>query len=104
MLAVLQDKPGDPHVLYLGQADTPTLGDNDVLIKADAVSVNRADTLQRRGLYPVPAGVSQVLGLECAGHVTEVGRLGPTCPGARLSWRCSLAEATLSTCLSTADT
>ena len=39
------------------------------------MSVNRADTLQRRGLYPVPAGVSQVLGLECAGHVAEVGRL-----------------------------
>ena len=39
------------------------------------MSVNRADTLQRRGLYPVPAGVTQVLGLECAGHVTEVGRL-----------------------------
>ena len=33
MLAVLQDKPGDPDVLYLGQVDTPTLGDNDVLIK-----------------------------------------------------------------------
>ena len=38
------------------------------------MSVNRADTLQRRGLYPVPPGVTQVLGLECAGHVTEVGR------------------------------
>ena len=33
MLAVLQDKPGDPDVLYLGQTDKPTLGDNDVLIK-----------------------------------------------------------------------
>ena len=33
MLAVVQDKPGDPDVLYLGQVDKPTLGDNDVLIK-----------------------------------------------------------------------
>ena len=33
MLAVLQDKPGDPDVLYLGQVEKPTLGDNDVLIK-----------------------------------------------------------------------
>ena len=33
MLAVLQDKPGDPDVLYLGKVDKPTLGDNDVLIK-----------------------------------------------------------------------
>ena len=35
MLAVLQDKPGDPDVLYLGQTDKPTLGDNEVLIKVD---------------------------------------------------------------------
>ena len=33
MLAVVQDKPGDPNVLYLGQVDKPTLGDIDVLIK-----------------------------------------------------------------------
>ena len=33
MLAVLQDKPGDPDVLYLGKTNQPTLGDNEVLIK-----------------------------------------------------------------------
>ena len=73
MLAVLQDKPGDPDVLHLGQTDLPRLADHEVMIRVEAVAVNRADTLQRRGLYPVPAGVTQILGLECAGHVTRVG-------------------------------
>jgi putative PIG3 family NAD(P)H quinone oxidoreductase len=35
--------------------------------------VNRADLLQRRGLYPPPPGASPILGLECAGTVAEVG-------------------------------
>jgi len=35
--------------------------------------VNRADLLQRRGMYPPPPGASPLLGLECAGEVIEVG-------------------------------
>jgi putative PIG3 family NAD(P)H quinone oxidoreductase len=35
--------------------------------------VNRADLLQRRGMYPPPPGASPLLGLECAGEVMEVG-------------------------------
>jgi len=38
-----------------------------------AAGVNRADLLQRRGLYPPPDGASTILGLECAGSVVEVG-------------------------------
>jgi putative PIG3 family NAD(P)H quinone oxidoreductase len=34
--------------------------------------VNRADLLQRQGLYPPPPGASDILGLECAGEVIEV--------------------------------
>jgi putative PIG3 family NAD(P)H quinone oxidoreductase len=34
--------------------------------------VNRADLLQRQGLYPPPPGASPILGLECAGEVAEV--------------------------------
>jgi putative PIG3 family NAD(P)H quinone oxidoreductase len=37
-----------------------------------ATAVNRADLLQRRGLYPPPPGASTILGLECAGEVVEV--------------------------------
>jgi putative PIG3 family NAD(P)H quinone oxidoreductase len=35
--------------------------------------VNRADLLQRQGLYPPPPGASEILGLECAGTVAELG-------------------------------
>ena len=73
MLAVVQDGPGAPDFLHLAQVDQPALADHHVMIRVAAVSVNRADTLQRRGLYPAPPGVTSVLGLECAGTVTMVG-------------------------------
>lgn len=38
-----------------------------------ATAVNRADLLQRAGHYPPPPGASTILGLECAGVVSEVG-------------------------------
>jgi putative PIG3 family NAD(P)H quinone oxidoreductase len=38
-----------------------------------AAGLNRADLLQRRGLYPPPPGVSDILGLECSGLITELG-------------------------------
>jgi putative PIG3 family NAD(P)H quinone oxidoreductase len=38
-----------------------------------AAGLNRADLLQKAGLYPPPAGASQVLGLECSGVISEVG-------------------------------
>lgn len=44
-----------------------------VRIRVAAAGLNRADLLQRAGLYPPPPGASDVLGLECAGVVSEVG-------------------------------
>ena len=38
-----------------------------------AAGLNRADLLQAAGLYPPPPGVSDILGLECAGVISEVG-------------------------------
>ena len=38
-----------------------------------AAGLNRADLLQRQGFYPPPPGAPDILGLECAGSVTEVG-------------------------------
>ncbi|MGV8475678.1 alcohol dehydrogenase catalytic domain-containing protein, partial [Pseudomonas aeruginosa] len=38
-----------------------------------AAGLNRADLLQKAGLYPPPPGASPALGLECAGVVSEVG-------------------------------
>jgi putative PIG3 family NAD(P)H quinone oxidoreductase len=44
-----------------------------VKIKVAAAGLNRADLLQRAGLYPPPPGASDILGLECAGVISEVG-------------------------------
>lgn len=48
-------------------------GRGEVLIKVSAAGVNRADVLQAAGLYPPPPGASEILGMEVAGVVAEVG-------------------------------
>jgi len=45
----------------------------NVLLRIHATAVNRADTLQRKGAYPPPAGESDILGLEAAGEVVQAG-------------------------------
>jgi putative PIG3 family NAD(P)H quinone oxidoreductase len=62
------------QTLYLGEAPTPKLGVDAVLIKVHATAVNRADLLQRRGFYPPPPGESGILGLEAAGVILEKDR------------------------------
>lgn len=49
------------------------MGPHDLRIAVRATAVNRADLLQAAGHYPPPPGASEILGLECAGIVTEVG-------------------------------
>jgi tumor protein p53-inducible protein 3 len=60
-------------VLRLGDAPPPSLGPEDLRLRVRATAVNRADLLQRQGMYPPPPGASPLLGLECAGEVLEVG-------------------------------
>ncbi len=72
MRAIVFDQPGGPEVLRPAEVSPPQLAPGQVRIAVTATSVNRADLLQRRGLYPPPPGVSEVLGLECCGVVTEV--------------------------------
>jgi NADPH2:quinone reductase len=74
MRAVLMDGFGDPEVLRLGEAPRPTPGPGQVLIKVGATSVNRADLQQRSGNYPPPPGESEILGLEVAGVIAELGQ------------------------------
>ena len=64
---------GGPEVLRIAGAAVPKPGPDDLLIRVNAAGLNRADILQRRGLYPPPAGASPTLGLEVSGRVAEVG-------------------------------
>ena len=59
--------------LWLGEARNPECRCDEVLIRVRATAVNRADLLQRRGLYPPPPGESDILGLEAAGEIAAMG-------------------------------
>src|SRR5262245_26102458 len=73
MRAIVVREPGDERVLAIGELPAPPLGPTGVRIHVRTAGVNRADLLQRQGLYPPPPGASPVLGLECAGVVAELG-------------------------------
>jgi NADPH2:quinone reductase len=73
MRAIVMDGFGGPEVLRLGEAPRPSAGPGHVLIKVAATSVNRADLQQRAGNYPPPPGESEILGLEVAGVIEELG-------------------------------
>ncbi|GAA4394308.1 NAD(P)H-quinone oxidoreductase [Tsukamurella soli] len=59
--------------LRIGEVPTPQPGTGEVLVKVAAAGVNRADLLQRRGLYPPPPGVTDIIGMEVSGTVEAVG-------------------------------
>src|SRR5207248_3661918 len=78
MIAVEIAQPGPPEVLRAAQRKVPEPAVGELLIRVAAAGVNRADVLQRRGLYPPPAGASDIPGLEVAGVVV---RLDPAVRG-----------------------
>ena len=59
--------------LEWGAQPRPECDVGQIRIRVAAAGLNRADLLQRNGLYPPPPGVTPVLGLECSGVVSEVG-------------------------------
>ena len=73
MRAVVVTKPGGPEVLEWQEVPDPDVGPGDVLINVAAAGVNRADLLQRRGLYPPPPGAPPYPGMECSGRIEAVG-------------------------------
>jgi putative PIG3 family NAD(P)H quinone oxidoreductase len=73
MRAVVVSAAGGPEVLQVRELPDPRPTGSELCIEVHATALNRADLLQRRGLYPPPPGESEILGLECAGVVAEVG-------------------------------
>lgn len=69
MRAIEITQPGGPEVLRACLRPVPQAGQGEVLVKVAASGVNRPDVLQRKGLYPMPPGVSDLPGLELAGHI-----------------------------------
>ncbi|WP_169392036.1 MULTISPECIES: NAD(P)H-quinone oxidoreductase [Psychrobacter] len=67
-------QPGGSEVLKVSHQDIPSIGNDEVLIGVKAAGVNRPDILQRQGKYPMPAGVTNVPGLEVAGIIESIGK------------------------------
>lgn len=69
MRAIQIDGFGAPEVLRETQRPDPAPGAGELQIAVEASGINRPDVLQRKGLYPMPPGVSDLPGLEVAGTV-----------------------------------
>lgn len=59
--------------LQVAHTTCPVPRSFEILIGVSGAGVNRADILQRKGLYPSPVGWPEWPGLECAGTVLSVG-------------------------------
>ncbi|MGO1950520.1 MAG: NAD(P)H-quinone oxidoreductase [Mycobacteriaceae bacterium] len=71
MKAIIQTDPNDPYSLSWQDTHVPAPHDGEVLVQVAAAGLNRADTLQAKGHYPPPNGVSEILGLEATGIIVE---------------------------------
>lgn len=75
MNAIVISEYGSPDVLALREIPEPVPGPEDLLVRVRATALNRADLLQRRGLYPPPGPKAEfeIPGLEFAGEVVAMG-------------------------------
>ncbi|HYI61571.1 MAG TPA: NAD(P)H-quinone oxidoreductase [Acidimicrobiales bacterium] len=75
MRAVVIESYGDPDVLTVAEVPDPEPGPDEVLVAVRATALNRADLLQRRGLYPEPGPgrAHEIPGMELAGKVAALG-------------------------------
>ncbi len=73
MKAIVLNGFGGADMMVFGDAIRPSPGAGQILIKIAATSVNRPDIMQRQGNYAPPPGESEILGLEAAGTVIELG-------------------------------
>jgi NADPH2:quinone reductase len=83
--------PGPADVLRPVERPDPEFGAGEALIRVAASGVNRPDVLQRKGLYPVPPGASDIPGLEVAGTIVDGDRAALAAAGLAVGARvCAL--------------
>ena len=73
MRAVVLEEHGEPEVLQIKDVPDPAVGAEEVLVRVATTALNRADLLQRRGLYPGPKMDHEIPGMEFSGTVEAVG-------------------------------
>jgi NADPH2:quinone reductase len=64
---------GPPEAMTIAKGPIPVLKAGEILVRVEAIGVNRPDIAQRQGIYPPPKDASPILGLEIAGEVVDVG-------------------------------
>lgn len=64
---------GPAGALAPSERPDPAAGAGQIRIRVRGAGINRPDILQRMGRYPAPPGASDILGLEVAGEVDQVG-------------------------------
>jgi putative PIG3 family NAD(P)H quinone oxidoreductase len=73
MRAIVVRGSGDAGSMSVAEIARPTPRSGEVLIRVTAAGVNRADIVQRKGHYPPPAGITDILGIEVSGYVAATG-------------------------------
>jgi len=74
MRAVVLRSHGGPEVLTIEEVDDPTPGRDEIVVDVEHTAINRADILQRMGMYPDPRNQPlEIPGLEYSGIVSGVG-------------------------------
>ena len=73
MQAILLKQTGSPDVLKAVKINRPVPRDNEALIRVHSISMNYADVLIRKGIYPYMPDLPAMLGAECSGYVEQLG-------------------------------
>ncbi|MEW1630550.1 NAD(P)H-quinone oxidoreductase [Streptomyces sp. NPDC089173] len=73
MKAVSIKEPGGPEVLEWAEVEDPSPAAGEVVVDVVASALNRADVMQRMGLYPLAPGTSPYPGLEVSGRLSALG-------------------------------
>ena len=73
MRAVVLTEYGGPEVLNFERVPDPTPGPEEVVVRVASTALNRADLLQRLGLYPGPPMQHEIPGMEYAGTIESLG-------------------------------
>lgn len=73
MMQAVMYETGGAQGLRVENVPKPSVQDGHILIRIHYFAINRADILQRKGLYAPPKGESNILGLEAAGVIDDIG-------------------------------
>lgn len=67
------EHPGPKSHIIIKEGPKPDISSSQILVQVKATALNRADLMQRQGIYPPPPGESDIPGLELAGIVVAIG-------------------------------